>query len=96
MVSGRPRLNWTSAIEGSGAGVAIRPSAPKLSKTALTSLEYEVMRDDDPSGQTAGSLAGLSLAWQPAKKIFQFDVGAIGLSLDSPDIEIYTGITKRF
>ena len=67
-----------------------------LSKSVSGALEYQGIRDDDPSGHTTQSLAGLSFAWQPSDNL-QFDIGSnAGLNRNTPDIEVYTGISKRF
>lgn len=67
-----------------------------LSDSVTGAIEYQGIRDDDPSGHTTQSLAGLSIAWQPADDL-QFDIGSnAGLNHDTPDIEVYAGIAKRF
>lgn len=61
-----------------------------------TTLELQATRDDDPAGHATQTLAGLSLAWQP-KDDLQLDAGSVlGLNHDSPDVELYVGISRRF
>jgi hypothetical protein len=68
----------------------------QFSKTLTSALEFQATRDDDPEGHDTETLASLSVAYQP-KDGLQFDVGAVkGLDHDSPDIELYFGIAKRF
>jgi len=67
-----------------------------LSQALTTSIEIEATRDDDPSGHATQALAGLSLAYQPAKQL-QFDVGFnAGLNHNSPDAELYVGVARKF
>lgn len=67
-----------------------------LSDAVSTTIEFQAMRDDDPAGGTTQALAGLSLGWQPADDI-QLDAGAVaGLNRDSPDVELYVGVSRRF
>ena len=65
--------------------------------TRFTSaLELQATRDDDPEGHSTETLASLSVAYQPENGL-QFDVGAVkGLNDDSPDIELYFGVARRF
>ncbi|WP_448664561.1 transporter [Sphingomonas sp. CJ20] len=67
-----------------------------ISKKVSTTLEVQATRDDDPEGRTTQTLASLSFAWQPRDGL-QFDMGAVaGLNHDSPDVELYCGIARRF
>lgn len=76
---------------GSAAGVAI-----KLSEVVTLTGEAQVIRDDDPAGQTTQSLGALSIGWM-AKENLQFDLlAAAGLNRDTPDAQIYAGISRRF
>ncbi|MGC4253058.1 MAG: transporter [Sphingobium sp.] len=68
----------------------------ELSDTVSATIEASMMRDDDPAGHATEILSGLSLAWQPSDGM-QVDIGLnIGLNRDSPDREIYLGISQRF
>lgn len=58
--------------------------------------EVSLMRDRDPSGHETEVLAGLSAGWQPSDDM-QFDLGVnLGLNHQSPDREIYVGVSRRF
>jgi len=84
---GRGRhLAYSGAV---GVGIA-------LNDALVFTLENQVVRDEDPSGTTTQDLASASLAWMPLKSL-QLDVGAAaGLNRDSPDLEIYAGVARRF
>ncbi|KMS61461.1 transporter [Sphingobium baderi] len=59
-------------------------------------VEASVLRDEDPAGHATEALAGLSLTWQPSDAM-QIDIGLnAGLNRDSPDSEVYLGISRRF
>ena len=67
-----------------------------VSGSVSGAIEYQGIRDRDPSGYTTQSLAGLSFAWQRSGDL-QFDIGSnIGLNRDTSDIEVYFGVSKRF
>lgn len=67
-----------------------------LTSSLTSALELQAIRDRDPSGHSAQLRAGLSLAWQP-KSTLQLDTGAVaGLNSNSPDVELYMGIARRF
>ncbi len=67
-----------------------------LGEAVSVMVEASVMRDRDPAGHVTESLSGLSLAWQPSDDM-QFDIGLnVGLNRNSPDSEIYLGISRRF
>lgn len=84
---GRGRHFAYSAVVGMG--VALND---KLTFT----IEDQLIRDEDPSGSTTQDLASVSLAWM-ARRNLQFDIGAVtGLDRDTPDIELYAGIARRF
>jgi hypothetical protein len=68
------------------------PLGDKLGATA----ELSVGRDEDPSGHSTQFLAGLSAGWTPNDDL-QLDLGAnLGLNRDSPDVELYFGVARRF
>jgi hypothetical protein len=68
------------------------PLADKLGATA----EISVGRDEDPGGHSTQLLAGLSAGWTPSDNL-QLDIGAnAGLSRNSPDVELYFGVARRF
>src|SRR4051812_8939136 len=67
-----------------------------LSDKVGATAELSVGRDEDPSGHTTQALAGLSFGWTPNDNV-QLDMGAnAGLNRDSPDVELYFGVTRRF
>lgn len=67
-----------------------------LNRAVNAAVELSARRDDDPSGTTTGLLAGLSAGWAPDEAL-QLDAGAaVGLNRDSPDLQIYLGIARRF
>ncbi|MGH6614849.1 transporter [Sphingomonas sp.] len=72
-----------------GLGVAITPAV-------TGTIEFQTLRDDDPSGATTQALTGISFGWM-ANDALQLDIGgAIGLNHASPDGEIYLGLSRRF
>jgi hypothetical protein len=67
-----------------------------LGDTVSATVETSLMRDDDPAGRNTQALGGLSFAWQPSDAM-QLDIGLnVGLNADSPDSEVYFGVTRRF
>ena len=76
---------------GSAAGLSV-----KLNEQWSMSVEGQLIRDLDPAGHSTEALAGAYVAWQPKDRI-QFDAGAqTGLNRDTPDVEIYFGISEKF
>jgi len=76
---------------GGAAGLGI-----KLSEKISVSIEAQLIRDNDPSGHATQALSGIFLAWQPKDRM-QFDVGAqAGLNRNTPDAELYFGISEKF
>ncbi len=66
---------------------------------ALTpGIELAATRDDDPTGRVTRATADAFVAWAPKSlPSVQFDVATyFGLSRDTPDIEAYIGVSKRF
>ncbi len=61
-------------------------------------VELAVTHDDDPTQRVTKATADLFAAWVPKSiKDVQFDVGTyFGLNRDTPDIEAFIGISKRF
>jgi hypothetical protein len=67
-----------------------------LSQQLSAALEVQATRDEDPTGHSTETLASLSFAWQPRDGL-QLDAGAVaGLNRNSPDLELYLGIARRF
>jgi hypothetical protein len=68
----------------------------KLGEKASVGAELEAIRDRDPSEHATRMLAGLSLAYQPQKRM-QIDLSAnAGLNHHTPDLELYLGIARKF
>jgi Putative MetA-pathway of phenol degradation len=76
-------------------GSTIGFSAP-LTKALTMTAELSVMRDDDPAQRSTMTLASTSVGYQTDDDT-QIDFGAVaGLNSDSPDLELYLGISRRF
>jgi hypothetical protein len=68
----------------------------ELTTSISTVIELSMMHDDDPDGAETEALAALSFAWQPADD-WQLDIGgAVGLNQESPNTELYFGVSRRF
>ncbi len=61
-------------------------------------VELGVTQDDDPTGRTTKATADFFAAWIPkSMPSVQFDVATyVGLNRDTPDVEAYIGVSKRF
>jgi hypothetical protein len=67
-----------------------------ISDTVSGTIEFQELRDDDPSGRTTQALSSISLGWMP-RDDWQFDIGAVaGLNRDAPDAELYAGVSRHF
>ena len=67
-----------------------------LSKKVSMTVEFQALRDVQPSGKTWQVLESTSLAWMP-KDNLQLDMGAVaGLNRDAPEAELYVGVSRRF
>lgn len=76
-------------------GTVVGLSAP-LAKGLSGAVEFQATRDEDPSGKTTQLLASASLAWLIGTET-QLDIGGVaGLNRDSPDVQLYFGISRRF
>ena len=76
-------------------GSVVGLSAP-LAKGLSGAIEFQAKRDDEPSGKTTQALASTSLAWLVGENT-QLDIGGVaGLNSDSPAVEVYFGIARRF
>lgn len=94
-----PQVEATANTSGSGRhlsyGSVAGLSAP-LTKTLTGTLEIQAIRDEDPSGKATQLFQSASLAWMLDRNT-QLDIGEVaGLNRDSPDIELYFGIARRF
>ena len=76
-------------------GSVVGLSAP-LAKGLSGAIEFQATRDEEPAGKTTQLLASASLAWLLSEST-QLDVGGVaGLNSDSPDVQLYFGISRRF
>jgi hypothetical protein len=94
-----PEISASADEDGNGRHLAYGGEiglSGNLSEAVTATIDLELIRDRDPGGYTTGSLAGLSLAWQP-EKLLQFDVGSnLGLNHARADLEVYVGVTRKF
>ncbi|MES2055057.1 MAG: transporter [Pseudomonadota bacterium] len=94
-----PELDAAVDQDGSGRHLAFSGTvglAVALNHEVTGTIEFQALRDDDPSGATTQTRAGLSLGWM-ASDALQLDIGgAVGLNHASPDGELYLGISRRF
>lgn len=68
----------------------------ELSDAVDADLELSAFRDDDPSDHSTKLLLAAALSWQPSDAL-QLDLGsAFGVNHQSPDAELYVGISRRF
>ncbi|OQW72186.1 MAG: hypothetical protein BVN33_13710 [Proteobacteria bacterium ST_bin13] len=94
-----PEIN--SIVNGSGSGHHLSFGSAgglefKLSNTLGLNTDVRLLRDNDPVGATTKATLGTSLAYLPSDKL-QFDLGGnFGINKDTPDVELYVGIVKRF
>lgn len=98
LLEATPEVDAAVNQEGAGRHLAYSLTggvAVEVGKATLSG-ELQVKRDDDPGQHTTPVLAALSLAVKAGDNL-QFDVlGAAGLNHDTPDMEIYAGIARRF
>ncbi|SFR97332.1 transporter [Sphingomonas jatrophae] len=67
-----------------------------LSDAVTLAVEAAVLRDRDPGGHVTQTFGSGALAWGVSDDL-QLDAGAVaGLNHNSPDIELYMGISRRF
>ena len=70
-------------------------SGPIAKDVTLTG-EFWTQQTFDPAGHVRQYSFDTALAWTPQKNL-QFDVGAnFGLNKETPALQVYTGITRRF
>ncbi len=76
-------------------GTVVGVTADLTDKLGVTA-ELQAMRDRDPADHGTEERAGLSFGWQASDNL-QFDAGSnLGLNHDTPDIELYAGLSRRF
>ena len=94
-----PEIDAAANGSGDGHHLAFGGAAGlgfKLLKTVSFGTDIRLLRDNDPSGSATKATAGMSIAAQSGDNL-QFDTGSnVGLNSNSPDVEIYVGISKRF
>jgi hypothetical protein len=85
--------------DGNGRHLAFSETAGltlALNKNVTATAELQALRDDNAYGATTQFLAGLSLACMVGKNM-QIDAGAnAGLNRNSPAMELYLGVARRF
>lgn len=70
-------------------------SAP-VAKDVTATAEFWMQHNYDPAGTVHQYSFDTAIAWTP-RKDFQIDLGAnFGLNRDTPAVQVYTGITRRF
>lgn len=93
-----PEADLLLDADGSGRHVAVM-SAVNIGKTigkVTVAAELWGQEDFDPAGTTEQVSADLMATWMPKPKL-QFDVGAnFGLNRDTPDVQVYAGVSTRF
>jgi Putative MetA-pathway of phenol degradation len=94
-----PELDLLADQDGSGRHLATQQIfnlGAALSKKISVSTEIWAMRDWDPAGTGKQASWDIAAAYQPNKNL-QLDVGAnVGLNSQTPDVEVYTGVSVRF
>ncbi len=94
-----PEVDAAVDSDGSGRHLAygnVVGVSGAVTKTLNLTVEVAATRDEDPAGHTTTALASTSLAWMRGKNT-QIDLGAVaGLNAQSPDVEVYFGIARRF
>jgi hypothetical protein len=95
-----PELDVVPDQDGHGAHLAWTGVAAASRQVGSVTLAADlwVSRDEDPAGATTQASLDVDAAWQPASlKDLQFDVGVnAGLNHDTPDVEAYFGLARRF
>jgi hypothetical protein len=94
-----PELDLLADADGRGRHLATQQVVNlgiALSAEVNVSTELWAMRDWDPSGTGKQASWDVAAAYQPAKNL-QLDAGAnFGLNSQTPDVELYTGVSVRF
>ena len=95
-----PKLSVLRDQDGRGSHLAYTLVAAVGRQLGPVNLGADIWvnRDEDPSGATTQASLDLDAAWQPAGlKDIAFDVGVnAGLNRDTPDVEAYVGVARRF
>lgn len=94
-----PELDWAADANGGGHHAGMTQVASLgYQATPKLSISAEIWEhwDWDPSGTTRQASADASVAYLVNNNL-QLDAGAnFGLNRNTPDVELYTGISKRF
>lgn len=94
-----PEVDWVANSSGSGHHAAMTQVASlgvQLNQRLSVSAELWGQWDWDPSGTTRQSSADGSIAYLVNNEV-QLDAGAnFGLNSQTPDVELYTGVSVRF
>ena len=94
-----PELDWLADQDGSGRHAATQQVVNlgiALSEKVNVSAELWAMRDWDPSGTGKQASWDVAASYQPTRDL-QLDAGAnFGLNSQTPDVELYTGVSVRF
>jgi hypothetical protein len=98
-ISLTPELDWAADADGHGHHAAMAQVASLgWQATGKLSLSAEIWGqwDWDPSGTVRQSSVDGSIAYLLSDDV-QFDAGAnFGLNHNTPDVQLYTGVSKRF
>ncbi len=90
-----------AAVDGDGKGRHLAYGSViglgiDLGDALSMSAEIGATRDRDPEGHATQVSASSSAAWQRGKDM-ALDIGAVaGLNHNTPDAEIYVGVSRRF
>lgn len=94
-----PEIDAAVDTDGNGRHLAFGTVAGfgfSLSDRWSMAVDAALFRDNDPAIHSTRATAGASLAWMAGKDT-QLDMGAIaGLNRDTPDMELYLGVVRRF
>lgn len=93
-----PEYDWAANDSGHGRhasfGGALGVSRP-VSKSLSAGLDISLFRNDDPDGSSTVSTTSASMACQAGKDT-QLDIGAgLGLTHESPRLQVYIGFARR-
>jgi hypothetical protein len=93
-----PELDLLADENGSGRHLSLMNIinvGKKIGKVTLAA-EFWGEQDLEPSGTVQQYSADVMATWMPRPKL-QFDIGAnFGLNRDTPDVQLYAGVSTRF
>jgi hypothetical protein len=67
-----------------------------LGKDVSATVELAIQRDEEPRESATAFLSGVSFAWTLGEAVQLAGGANFGLDADSPDLELYVGLAKRF